>query len=191
MNQPITRSNLSVLTTPANALTTFRIVATPFFLIALAKSPIPSWVLCAAWFVISITDFFDGKIARKLGPTKSGAYLDPLADKISVLGALIVLVARNEFAWFPVALIAVREVAMSMYRTRVAAYGVSVPARMWGKVKAWAQALAIGLVLFPPTADNLPWLANAMLWVGVVLAYISGAQYFRSAIASTRRPRVA
>src|SRR5205823_2632421 len=77
----------------------------------------------------------DGWVARRQGSTSSGAFLDQLADKVLVLGALIALVAEGAFWWVPVALIAVREVVISAYRSYVGRRGISVPARRWAKIK--------------------------------------------------------
>ena len=85
------------------------------------------------------TDGLDGWLARRQGTTRSGAFLDPLADKVLVLGAMSALVAIDRWWWVPVALIAAREIAISLYRSWVARQGVSVPARPLAKVKTWSR----------------------------------------------------
>jgi len=75
--------------TPANLLTLGRIAATPPFLWHLARHPV-DWTTLAMWFALCVTDLLDGKLARRHGATRSGAFLDPLADKVLVLGAIAV-----------------------------------------------------------------------------------------------------
>ena len=126
--------------------------------------------------VLSASDGIDGFLARRYGSTRSGAFLDPLADKVLVLGALFALVAAGRFWVVPVLLIAVREVAISVYRTHLGRQGLAVPARTLGKLKTVVQEMAVGLALLPITGDY-HLLATVVLWVAVALTWISGAQY--------------
>jgi CDP-diacylglycerol--glycerol-3-phosphate 3-phosphatidyltransferase len=165
----------SALATPANAVTIGRLVVTPF-LLALIVSDGAGYPVLLAWIALSSTDGLDGYLARRQGTTRSGAFLDPLADKVLVIGAMTALVVADVFWWLPVALVAAREVGISMYRTWVGRRGVSVPARPWAKVKTVVQDVAVGFALLPATADDrTP--ANVVLWAGVVLALVTGAQY--------------
>jgi len=166
----------SALATPANGITLIRVLATPVVLILILDLG-PSWAAVIAWVAASSTDFLDGWVARRQGVTSSGAFLDPLADKILVLGALAALAGSGLVSWWPVAIIAARELAMSAYRSVVARRGISVPARRLAKAKTAAQDLAITLVLFPPTGNHHLWIGRGLLWVAVVLALLSGAQY--------------
>ena len=127
--------------------------------------------------LLALSDGIDGWLARKMGTTRSGAFLDPLADKVVVLGALFALVAKGIVWWLPVALIAVREIAMSVYRSVVGRHGVSIPARNSAKVKTLLQDLAIGLCLAPPLAghDRPP---VAAIWVAAAMTVFTGAQYY-------------
>jgi CDP-diacylglycerol--glycerol-3-phosphate 3-phosphatidyltransferase len=136
-----------------------------------------SWVTVAIWAVLVGTDELDGLLARRHGATRSGAFLDPLADKVLVVGTLVVLVARGEIWWLPVALIAARELGISAYRVVVGRRGVSVPARWMGKAKVWAQSLAVGLALLPPVANRHHGLVVAVLWTAVGLTLLSGTEY--------------
>ncbi len=79
------------------------------------------------WTALACTDGVDGWIARRHGTTRSGAFLDPLADKVLVLGALYSLASIGRFAWLPVVIIAVREVAISLYRVYWGRRGLAVP----------------------------------------------------------------
>jgi CDP-diacylglycerol---glycerol-3-phosphate 3-phosphatidyltransferase len=169
----------SALVTPANAVTIARLVIAPVLLL-LILGPTESWPALALWIALSATDGVDGYLARRQGTTRSGAFLDPLADKVLVAGALVALVAVGRFWWLPVALILVREVAISVFRTRLGRQGVSVPARPWAKVKTVVQTLAVGVALLPP-AEDVTWMADWLLWVAVALTLVTGAQYLLDA----------
>jgi CDP-diacylglycerol--glycerol-3-phosphate 3-phosphatidyltransferase len=165
----------SALATPANAVTLARVAATPFVLAAIA-SHVSAWGTVALWIVFAGTDGLDGFLARRQGATRSGAFLDPLADKFLVLGALFVLVAKNVFWWLPVALIGARELVISAYRSILGQRGISVPARRSAKLKTVIQTFAVGFALLPTTAKH-PTVALATLWVAVALTLVSGVQY--------------
>ena len=165
----------SALATPANAMTMARVLLTPVLLVWIVATG-DSWPAIALWIVLSVTDGVDGYLARRHGTTRSGAFLDPLADKFLVLGALVALAGRERFAWLPVLVIAAREVAMSAYRAWMGRRGVSIPARTLAKVKTVAQDVAVGFALLPLTADNGR-LLDVVLWLAVGLTVVSGAQY--------------
>ena len=166
----------SALATPANVVTIGRVVLTPVLLVMIATGG-DSWPAFVLWVALTSTDGVDGWIARRQGTTRSGAFLDPLADKFLVLGAVVTLALRGAFWWVPVAVISVREVGISVYRSWMARRGVSVPARWWAKVKTVVQELAVGFVLLPVTATTHSWIGRALLWTGAVLAVVTGAQY--------------
>jgi CDP-diacylglycerol--glycerol-3-phosphate 3-phosphatidyltransferase len=164
----------SALATPANAVTIGRLVATPLLLALVLHRP-QSWLTLACWIVLASTDGVDGYLARRHGTTRSGAFLDPLADKFLVIGAMAALVVEDVFWWLPVALVAAREVVISAYRMLVGRHGVSVPARWWAKVKTVVQDVAVGFALLPLDVPSS--VADSLLWAGVVLALVTGAQY--------------
>ena len=165
----------SALATPANAISIARLLLTPVWL-ALVAAMGPSWTAFVIGFLIAVTDGLDGWLARKQGTTRSGAFLDPLADKVFVLGGLVVLVGKGLLWWLPVAIIAVREVGISVYRSVLGRQGLSVPARWWAKVKTVVQELAVGAALLPLTSE-WPWVAAGLVWTAAVLAVVTGAQY--------------
>ena len=166
----------SALATPANAITIGRLLLTPFWLVIVIAQG-SSWPAFLIGFVLAATDGVDGWIARRQGVTRSGAFLDPLADKFLVVGGLFALAVKGVFWWVPVTIIAAREVAISGYRSWVGRRGVSVPARLSAKVKTVTQEFALGFALLPLTAD-VPVIARSVLWIAVALALVSGAQYF-------------
>ena len=166
----------SALATPANAVTLVRILVLPF-LILLILDDGSEWPALWMWIVLATSDLFDGWLARRHGATRSGAFLDPLADKFLVLGAMAALVGKGVLWWLPVAIIAVREVALSAYRSYVGRRGVSVPARFQAKVKTWVQAIAVGMAIAPVSGDVYRGIMLSVLWASVVLTVVTGVQY--------------
>lgn len=166
----------SALATPANAITVVRILVTPVMLVLIVDIGV-SWTAAVFWVAVASTDFVDGWLARRQGATTSGAFLDPLADKVLVIGALGALAGVGLVSWVPVVLIAGREAVISVYRSAMARQGVSVPARPLAKLKTASQDLAVGLVLLPVTGLHHLWIAQDVLWAAVALALLSGAQY--------------
>jgi CDP-diacylglycerol---glycerol-3-phosphate 3-phosphatidyltransferase len=166
----------SALMTPANAITAFRLLATLPVLMLIVHLGV-SWQAALAWAVVASTDFLDGWVARRQGATTSGAFLDPLADKVLVLGALVALAATGLASWLPVLIIAGREVTISIYRSVVGRNGISVPARPLAKCKTAAQDLAVGFILLPATGLHHPGIGQSLLWISAGLAVVSGAQY--------------
>jgi CDP-diacylglycerol---glycerol-3-phosphate 3-phosphatidyltransferase len=178
-NVPMTRPTTfgpSAVLTPANGITALRLLATPV-LIALIMLWGASWFTFVFGALLALSDGVDGWLARKQGATRSGAFLDPLADKVVVLGALFALVAKGIVWWLPVVVIAAREVAMSVYRSVVGRRGVSIPARNTAKVKTLLQDLAIGLCLAPPLSGHRTVL-SAAIWVATAMTVFTGGQYF-------------
>jgi CDP-diacylglycerol---glycerol-3-phosphate 3-phosphatidyltransferase len=167
----------SALATWANAITVGRLLLSPLMFWVIPDHGEGSWVAFGLWFVLCASDAVDGVIARRHGATRSGAFLDPLADKVLVLGAMFTLVGDDVFWILPVAIIAAREFVISMYRTVVGSKGVSIPASKMAKHKTLAQQLAVAFALLPLTAVDESWLADWALWLAVVLAVVSGAQY--------------
>ena len=105
---------------------------------------------------------------------QSAELFDPATGMFTLVG--------NDVFWIvPVAIIAIREFVISMYRTVVGSRGVSVPASRMAKRKTLAQQLAVGFALLPLTAVDATWLWNGFLWLAVVLAVWSGWAYLRHA----------
>ena len=167
----------SAIKTWANLVTVARIIIAPFMFLLIPDQPGGRWSAFLLWFVLCTSDGIDGYLARRHGATNLGAFLDPLADKVLVLGAMVFLVANDTFWIVPVAIMAGRELLISLYRTFVGAKGVSVPASKTAKWKTFAQQLAVGFAIMPWTALDATWLWKSLLWIAVVLALISGFQY--------------
>jgi CDP-diacylglycerol---glycerol-3-phosphate 3-phosphatidyltransferase len=163
----------------ANGVTVARVLVAPI-LFAMIDGPDGSWTALTVWFVLCASDGVDGWLARRHGVTRSGAFLDPLADKVLVLGAMFTLVRYDVFWIVPVLIITGRELVISVYRTVAGRHGVSVPARRLAKAKTLCQQFAVGFALAPPLA-HVRWLFNTFLWLAVVLTVITGAQYLLAA----------
>ena len=136
-------------------------------------------VATSFWLFVAVaaTDFLDGYLARRQGTTSAGAFLDPLADKVLILGAMFTLVSTGVFAVVPVVIIAARELIISVYRVLVGGKGISVPAIKLAKYKTVCQQGAVAFALLPLTAVDATWLWMGFLWLAVALALVSGAQY--------------
>ena len=167
----------SALATPANAVSVARLLSTPL-MVALIVRDGAAWTTLLAWFLLASTDGLDGYLARRQGATRSGAFLDPLADKICVVAAMVTLVVEGTWWWLPVALIAGRELVQTAWRSRLGRRGISVPATRLAKLKTLLQNLAVGGALLPWTARHHT-LVQSMLWVAVVLTVVTGYQYLR------------
>ena len=175
------------LATPANLITLARIGASPvlFWLILRARDDGgASWPAVAVALVFAASDAWDGHLARNTGTvTRTGAFLDPLADKVVVLGSMASLAAIGRVGWVPVALIAAREATMSGYRVHCARRGVSVPARRSAKWKVILQGLAVILTLVPPlAAQDAPareGFVLAVWWLAVAATAVTGLLYLR------------
>lgn len=148
-----------------NRLTVFRIVlvpimtAIPFFYIQATwlNIPVEFWLMNLIFIVASITDTLDGKIARKRNLiTTFGKFLDPLADKILVLAAMMILVEKNLLpAIIPIIVIA-REFMVSGYRLVAAQkQGEVIAASFWGKLKTTTQMIAIVLAFININNTNI------------------------------------
>ena len=170
----------SALATPANAITFSRLLLTPVF-IALVISQGATWLTAALGAIVAFSDGLDGIVARRQGTTTSGAFLDPLIDKVVVLSCMVTLAIHpingHHMSWLPIAIIALRELAMMIYRSRVAQFGISIPARRNAKLKTMLQDLAIAVVVFPWT-QHLYWLHILVLWAAVAMTIITGYEYF-------------
>jgi cardiolipin synthase len=175
------------------ALTWLRIVLIPVFVgvyylpDSLLAMPSKNWVAVGIFSFAAITDWADGYLARRWGQTSAfGAFLDPVADKLIVGAALIMLVwlGRAE-AWLTIIIIG-REIAVSALREWMAQLGQarSVAVAFIGKVKTVAQLTAIiALLLYQPLIPGIDtvWLGTLALWVAAILTLWSMVHYLRLA----------
>ncbi len=136
----------------------------------------------AVFCVAMATDWFDGRIARSRGRTSPlGSLLDPVADKILVLAALVMLIGGDVIPAWMVAAIVVRELLVTGLRLAALERGVVLHARDLGKLKTWAQAVAAAVGGFAAAGAWRHEVAWWALLVAVVLTWLSGLDYARSA----------
>ena len=168
------------ITHPANLLTLSRLVFAPllFWLVLDAEdSRGVSWITFGLGVALAASDFFDGKVARRANVvSRSGAFLDPLADKVAVIGGSICLVAVGRYWWLPVALMTAREVGITAWRSRWARQGFALPARKSAKYKTFVQGVAL-IAAVMPTLENQDTAIAILLWVAVVWTLVTGVQY--------------
>ena len=174
-----------------NILTYARIAAVPgmvgcFFL----KGDYSYWLALAIFVAAGITDFLDGYFARTLKQQSSlGRMLDPIADKLLVSAALLMLAANQTIAgwslWAGVIILS-REILVSGLREFLSELNVSVPVTQLAKWKTTAQMLAIGFLLVGPVADSIfSWTTLTglvLLWMAAVLTLYTGYDYFRAGL---------
>jgi CDP-diacylglycerol--glycerol-3-phosphate 3-phosphatidyltransferase len=169
--------------TAADKLTVARVASVPIVVLLYAWNfPNHDYWATAAFCVAMTTDFFDGRMARRSGYTSSvGSLLDPIADKVLVLAVLVMLIEQGVAPAWMVAAIVVREVLITGLRQAAVERGVVLAARDLGKLKTWAQAVAAAVAGFAAAGawtDRVAWWA---LLVAVVLTWVSGLDYARSA----------
>lgn len=157
-----------------------RVILIPFFVAALlyenGSSQTMRIVANVIFIVASLTDLFDGKIARKYNlVTNFGKFMDPLADKLLVCSALICLIQLGQLPAWVVIIIISREFIISGFRLVAVDNGIVIAASYWGKFKTTFQMIAVILMIF-----NIPALATVtmiMLVIAVVLTVISLVDY--------------
>jgi len=179
------------ITHPANLLTITRLVFAPllFWLVLDAEATRGvSWAAFALGIALASTDFFDGKVARRANVvSRSGAFLDPLADKVVILGSSVCLVAVDRYWWVPVTIMAVRELGITAWRSRWAREGLALPARRSAKYKVFVQGVALAAAVMPTLEDQDTTIA-VLLWIAVVWTVATGIQYLidgRNALSTT------
>ena len=177
---------------PANLLTITRLLLSPvlFLLILQAEdSRGASWAAFGLGVAMASTDFFDGRVARRANvASRSGAFLDPLADKVVVLGAAFCLVAVERYWWVPVTIMAFRELGITAWRARWAGEGVSIPARRSAKYKTFVQGVALSMAVMP-ALESADAVLTAALWMAVAFTVVTGLQYLLDGRSALERPR--
>ena len=168
---------------PADQLTVARALAVPIVVVLYAWDFHGHAYWATAVFCVAMaTDWLDGRLARRHGRSSAlGSLLDPIADKVLVLGTLVMLVGLDVVPAWMVAAIVVREVAITGLRQAAIERGIVLAARDLGKLKTWAQAVAAALGGFAAAgawSHRVAWWA---LLVAVVLTWVSGLDYARSA----------
>ena len=172
-----------------NKLTVARVVLVPFFIFFLLTDIVPMsslWAL-VVFALASITDALDGHIARSRNlVTNFGKFLDPLADKVLVISALVCFVDMDLAGAVPVIIIIAREFMVSGLRLVTAGEGVVVAAGIWGKLKTAFTMVAIVVILLfavifgKDSSSYEMWVTaveQTLIWISTALTVISGAIY--------------
>ncbi|HEX8065021.1 MAG TPA: CDP-diacylglycerol--glycerol-3-phosphate 3-phosphatidyltransferase [Thermoleophilaceae bacterium] len=161
-----------------NTLTLFRILLVPVLIVALLEAtPGGSWLAAGVFAAAAVTDGLDGYLARsRRSVTTFGKVMDPIADKLLIAAALIVLVSLDRVApWIAMVIIA-REFAVSGLRIAAGQQGVVIPASPLGKVKTVTQVAAVLAVIAAHDAGD--WWVQTLLYLAVAATVASGADYF-------------
>jgi CDP-diacylglycerol--glycerol-3-phosphate 3-phosphatidyltransferase len=163
-----------------NLLTVLRIMLVPVLVVALLGNTPSGDVLAAVVFALaSLTDFVDGYLARARDSiTTFGKLMDPLADKLLIVGALLCLVSLHRLEGWVAMVIIARELAVTVLRVNAGQAGVVIPASMFGKVKTCVQIAAILAVI---AVHDSPLWVSLLVYLAVAVTVLSGLDYFRRA----------
>ncbi len=174
-----------------NLLSLSRILSVPVFIILthqLEPGSVRALIAGIVFSLASATDWLDGYLARKWGQvTKAGKLLDPIADKILIMSALVALVELrsdviHDLPWLAIVIIG-REFAVTGLRAIAASDGIVIPAESVGKYKVGAQITAVLSLLLDFYFTDKEWLRDLgtyALWIAMILAAYSAVQYFRT-----------
>ncbi len=150
--------------------------------------PVVMWLIAQGWYVpaflvfvlAAVTDFVDGYLARRWEITSVlGAFLDTIADKLLIAGVLFALVEVDRvWVWAAFVLVG-RELVVMGLRGVAGLSGTAVPPSIWGKLKAWAQFVAVGFAIIRFSGEVGPLFFDEWLMLGaVVVSMVSAAEYF-------------
>jgi len=190
--QLITKKRLGIIFTIPNLLTLFRIFVTPLFFILFFYFPTKVFSLLASllFALASLTDFLDGYIARRWNlETSLGKFLDPLADKLLVAVALIMLIPLDRVPSWMVAVIIGREILVTGLRVVAVTEGMVIAASRLGKYKTVLQIVSVICLLihyeYQLNIQSSYFLINfhemgmGLLWIAMFVTVWSGIDYFR------------
>ena len=175
-------SRQQILNLP-NGLTIVRILAIPVILLLLFYSgKAYQWVTAIFFLLVAVTDTLDGYLARRRGMvTTLGKFLDPLADKLLIVTALIALIPTRGIPFWMVIVIVGREVAVTGLRGIALFQGIVIAASNWGKRKTLFETIAVFFLILNGEYFLIDFHSVGMvfLWIALLLAVYSGIDYFR------------
>ena len=168
-----------------NSLTIARIVLIlPFALLFFTEGVTARWWALVLFVIAALTDWLDGYLARRLNQGSAfGRMLDPIADKLLVLAALMLLVATGAIAGWSIGaalIILLREIAVSGFREHLGPLGIVMPVSKLAKWKTTLQLIALMLLIAPVPALRIPGLV--VLWMAAVMTLITGFAYLRATL---------
>ena len=176
-----------IMTLP-NGVTILRVIAIPFILVMLfSPGEIHRVVTAFLFFVVAITDMFDGYLARRRGlETTLGKFLDPLADKLLIVTALIALIPARDVPCWMVIVIVGREIAVTGLRGIAASRSIVISASQWARYKTFFEGAAIFFFIMDGKVGSFSfyWIGIAFLCCALVLAVVSAVDYFRKFLKS-------
>ena len=167
------------MNTAANKITVLRIALVPVFMLLMYLGRV-YWAL-SIYIIACVSDFFDGKVARSLNQiTSFGKFMDPLADKILVVAAMCYFVEAGTLPGWAVAVVLLREFAVSGLRLLAIEQGMVIAAAISGKIKTAVTMVALGVLIvaaepWVPFKPILPPLCTALI---LITTLYSGAEYF-------------
>ena len=165
-----------------NKLTLLRVILIPFFVVFLLGAdtfgPWSVYAALAIFIIASLTDMLDGKIARKYNlVTNFGKFMDPLADKLLVVSALVCYVDMGRIPSWIVLIIIAREFIISGFRLVAAESGIVIAASYWGKIKTTVQMITI-IFMMPDFGGTVVfWIEQVLIWASLILTVVSLADY--------------
>lgn len=167
-----------------NKLSTLRILLVPIIIYLLLLNTLTSSIAALAVFILAaLTDKYDGYYARKYDLiTTLGKILDPLADKLLIIGVFTAFVEIGVLSTWPLLIIVARELAVTGLRVVAADQGSVIPANIWGKTKTTIQMITAIALIINPKIFNLPFiLTEGLVWLTVLITIYSGYTYFAGA----------
>ncbi len=169
-----------------NALTLARLVLVPVFVVVLAASDgCHSWAAGIIFGVAGVTDQIDGFLARRWRvESRFGAIADPLADRLMIDAAIIVLTIDHRLPWAALAIVAVRDGLLGLGGRILAARGIELTVSTLGKAATWVLYAAIGFLIVTHRSTDWP---VDLFWAGLALAVIAGGDYVLTARRALRR----
>jgi len=161
-----------------NVLTLLRILLVPVLVVALLNETANGDLLAAIVFALaSLTDVMDGYLARTRNAiTTFGKLMDPIADKLLIIAALVALVSLDRLAAWVAMVIIARELAVTMTRMQATQQGVVIAANWWGKTKTIVQVAAIFFLIV--AGDPSPAWVDGVVYGAVAITIVSGVDYF-------------
>ena len=185
-----------MITTVPNLLTLSRIIAIPALIGAFyLSSPLSNWLALTIFTVAGITDILDGYVARSMGSESGlGRFLDPIADKLLVAAALLMLVyvgRIGDWAILPTVVILCREILVSGLREFLAELRVSVPVSKVAKWKTMLQMVAIGFLIVGEAGwDPIPVMeiGRTGIWIAAIFTIYTGYDYLRAGLRHVTTP---
>jgi len=167
-----------------NYLTLLRVALIPFLIVSFYFEEGVRYITASIFVIASITDFFDGYLSRKWEVTsKFGELMDPIADKLIVATALILIVASDDSNMIAAIGIMCREIYISGLREYTAKHEVNVPVTKLAKWKTALQMFAIILLLAATGAIGSPiyYIGSVSLWLAFAITFYTGFLYYKSA----------